>query len=102
MAEAVTDCHMSAKCVAQGILLCKDEIICLVGESCMLLSKVLQQMYDCCCCANCSLVLFLVLFSLFFMVGFHLFHACHVCCSVVNSEISIAIRYWVISQFFSG
>ncbi len=103
MAEAVTDCHMSAKCVAQGILLCKDGIICSVGESPIrLLLKVLQQMYDYCCCANCSLVLVLVLFSRFFRVGFQLFHSCHVCGSFVNSEISIAICYWVISQFFSG
>jgi hypothetical protein len=42
------------------------------------------------------------LFSRFFRVGFQLFHSCHVCGSFVNSEISIAICYWVISQFFSG
>jgi hypothetical protein len=42
---------------------------------CMLLLKVPELVYKCHCHLNCS-VFCLVLFSLFFWVGFPLFHGC--------------------------
>jgi len=40
----------------------------------MLLSKVPEHAYNCQCCLN--YFGWVVLFSLFFRVGFHLFHVC--------------------------
>ncbi len=54
----------------------------------MLHFKVFEDADDCSCHSNCSQVLFLVLFSLYFLVGFPLFHALLLgCFCFVRSEI---------------
>jgi hypothetical protein len=66
----------------------------------MLLSKVPEHAYNCQCCLNYfGLVL---LFSLFFRVGFYLFHVCCLVAVALSDPKYLQLYYWVISYFFSG